>query len=60
MNASATKFPNVTWGFSYTCDSNRSYNLTGGAEPGWARVIFPKIDVQVFKFAEPRNFSEGN
>lgn len=53
-----TDIQNITWGNSYECDLDRSYNLTS-VEDGEAVVIFPYIRVQVFNFSEPGNFSEG-
>ena len=55
-----TDINDITWGRSYECNLNRSYNLTSkDAENGRAEVMFPYLRVQVFHFDKEQNFSEG-
>ena len=56
MDGTSEAIENIGWGSSYTCSSGISFNLKGMGE---AKLTFQYIQLQVFNFTTPGEFSSG-
>jgi len=60
LNGTSTAIRNVGWGKSFKCNRNVKYDLTSEESGGTASIIFNQIQIQVFNFSTPGQFSEGS
>ena len=60
MNRTIDNFQNVDWNTSYSCFSNSSFNNLTSLDDQTADIRISYIEVQVFSFSTPGNFSSGN
>jgi len=58
MEGTGKAIEKISWGSSYRCSSGISYQLEGTLM-GTAKMTFEYIQVQVFNFTTPGEFSSG-
>ena len=60
LNGTIDDISEVAWNTSYSCGLNSSVDLMSEGEDQTAEIRIPFIEVQVFSFLTPGNFTTGN